>query len=420
MERRVSVRSAHDSQVPMPDPLARPRVLLITRNLPPLVGGMERLNWHMAEELAKVADVHVVGPGGSAAVAPAGVRVAEAPLRPLWKFLLRARALARREALAWKPDIVLAGSGLTAPIALSAAGTCGARVAAYVHGLDIATKHPVYRAGWLPALRRLDTVIANSHATAALCREIGIEPARVGIVHPGVELPADAGGPEGPTNAAPEAPASAGADSRDATRDTFRQRHDLGNRPLLLSVGRLTARKGLREFVSQALPRIASAHPNVMLLVVGDAPKDALHAQAQTPASIQAAAERGGVAENLRFLGKVSDDELEEIYRAADVHVFPVREIPGDPEGFGMVAIEAAARGLPTVAFANGGVVDAVAEGESGRLIEPGNHLAFANAVARTLAEREALRSPCVAFARGFAWPTFGAQLVAQLSIKYG
>lgn len=38
---------------------AAPRILIVTRNLPPLVGGMERLNWHMAEELAKVAEVRV-------------------------------------------------------------------------------------------------------------------------------------------------------------------------------------------------------------------------------------------------------------------------------------------------------------------------------------------------------------------------
>ena len=96
---------------------ARPRVLHVTRNLPPLVGGMERLNWHMAEELAKVADVRVVGPQSSAAVAPDGIDVREAPLKPLWRFLLHAQNLARREAASWRPDIVLAGSGLTAPLA---------------------------------------------------------------------------------------------------------------------------------------------------------------------------------------------------------------------------------------------------------------------------------------------------------------
>lgn len=374
---------------------SRPRILLVTRNLPPLTGGMERLNWHMAQELSRNAEVRVIGPDGSAALAPRGVRVMEVPLRPLWKFLLRARALARTQARVWKPDLVLAGSGLTAPIALSAARLCGAKTAAYVHGLDIAVKHPVYRALWLPALRRMDRVIANSRATAGLAREAEIEPERIGIVHPGVELPAQL----------PEAEAVA----------RFRAEHDLGDRPLLLSVGRLSARKGLREFVSDALPRIVAAQPNVMLLIVGDAPKNALHAHAQTPDNIREAAGQVGVAGNVRFLGTVTDQALGVVYRAASAHVFPIRQILGDPEGFGMVAVEAAAHGLPTVAFATGGVVDAVAQGQSGRLISPGDYDAFADAVLRTLHERPALGGGCIAFAQSFAWPAFGEQVAAQL-----
>jgi phosphatidylinositol alpha-1,6-mannosyltransferase len=183
----------------------------------------------------------------------------------------------------------------------------------------------------------------------------------------------------------------------------------------LLSVGRLSARKGLREFVEHALSRIVAAQPDAMLLIVGDAPNNALHAQAQSPDCIRAAAANAGVSANLRFLGKISDDELAAVYRAADVHVFPVREIPGDPEGFGMVAVEAAAHSLPTVAFATGGVVDAVAEGESGRLVAPGDYSAFADAVLRTLPDREAMRDGCIAFAKHFAWPKFGAQIAAQL-----
>ena len=45
----------------------RQKILIITRNLPHLVGGMERLNWHMADELSKYTDVRVIGPSGSAA-----------------------------------------------------------------------------------------------------------------------------------------------------------------------------------------------------------------------------------------------------------------------------------------------------------------------------------------------------------------
>jgi phosphatidylinositol alpha-1,6-mannosyltransferase len=396
----------------------RTRLLLVTRNLPPLLGGMERLNWHMAEELAKVADVRIVGPEGSAVLAPAGIPVREAPLKPLWKFLWRVRALARREAKAWRPHIVLAGSGLTAPIARSAARPCGARTAIYVHGLDVAVRHLVYRAIWLPAIRHADRVIANSRATAELCRGVGVDPARIGIVHPGVDLPRDICDSSAEREENRSEPLSLGGTgegpgSRDEAH--FRERHHLGTRPLLLSVGRLSARKGLREFVLHALPRIVAACPDTMLLVVGDAPNQALHAEAQTPASIREAADLAGVGGCIRFLGKVPDDELMALYHTADVHVFPVREVPGDPEGFGMVAIEAAARGLPTVAFATGGVMDAVAERRSGYLVSPGDYVLFADAVLKVLAARETLAQTCVAFAKGFAWPAFGERLAAQL-----
>jgi phosphatidylinositol alpha-1,6-mannosyltransferase len=186
--------------------------------------------------------------------------------------------------------------------------------------------------------------------------------------------------------------------------------------PLLLSVGRLSARKGLREFVMYALPRIVAEQPQTMLLIVGDAPNQALHAEAQTPQSIQAAADAAGVGEHLKFLGIITDySELGSIYRAADVHVFPVREIPGDPEGFGMVAVEAAAHGLPTVAFATGGIVDAVSEGRSGYLVKPRDYAAFADAVCSALIEPHALQASSVEFAQRFAWPAFGKQLATKL-----
>jgi phosphatidylinositol alpha-1,6-mannosyltransferase len=133
-------------------------------------------------------------------------------------------------------------------------------------------------------------------------------------------------------------------------RRRFRETHGLGEGPVLLSVGWLTTRKGLREFVGDVLPRIA-------------------------------AAKNAGVEKNLRFLSKRFGAELGDAYAGADLHVFPVRQIPSDPEGFGMVAVEAATSGLVTVAYAMGEIADAVSEGESGSLIGPGNAIGFAEAV---------------------------------------
>lgn len=373
---------------------ARPRLLLVTRNFPPLWGGMERLNWHMAAELSRHFALYVIAPQGAAAQVPDGVRSIEVPLAPLRAFIGHSAWQTWRAARRFRPDVVLAGSGLTAPIALWAARACGAKSAAYVHGLDVAVPHPLYRLLWRPWLRGLDVVIANSQATAALARAAGVNPARLAIVPPGVEIPS------------PDASA----------RMRFRAAHGIApDAPLLLSVGRLTARKGLLEFVRDVLPQIVARRPDAVLAIIGEPPAQALYAQPQSPQSIQATAEAAGVSDHLRFLGKRFGQELSDAYFAADVHVFPVREIPGDPEGFGMVAVEAAAHGLPTVAYATGGVVDAVAEGISGRLVPPGDGEAFARACLDILAGRVPSTQSCHTFAQGFAWPRFGAGILSAL-----
>ncbi len=373
-----------------------PRILIITRNLPPLVGGMERLNWHMADELTKHAEVRVIGPAGSATIKPPNIQLQEAPLKPLPLFLLIALFKALWLALRWRPTVVLAGSGLTAPLAWLVGKCCGARTAAYLHGLDIAVKNRSYQTLWVPVFRRLDTVIVNSTPTQNLALAAGVAANKAHIVYPGVSLPA-----------APQPPARIAA---------FKQQYGLEGKKILLSVGRLTTRKGLREFVEHALPRIVAAEPSAMLVVVGEAPKNSLGAGIQSVESIQAAAAQAGVAEHLLFLGVITDAaQLATVYEAADVHVFPVRHIPDDPEGFGMVAIEASAHGLPTAAFATGGIVDAVAHGQSGYLAEKNNYPQLADYTLQLL--REPLPVEDVqAFAQGFVWEHFGNLTQAALT----
>jgi phosphatidylinositol alpha-1,6-mannosyltransferase len=304
---------------------------------------------------------------------------------------------ALKEALSLRPNVVLAGSGLTAPFALIAARLTGATAAAYLHGLDLAVDHQVYRRLWLPTIRRLDCIIANSRATAKLAEEVGIPAERITIVHPGVEIP------------------YLSDDEQQRQRWAFRNEYGLGERPILLSVGRLTTRKGIIPFVRDVLPKIVQTVPNVCLLIIGDVPKGALAAQAETPEAILSAALAAGIEANVRHLGFMSGEPLTRAYFASDVHVFPVRQILNDPEGFGMVAIEAAAHGLPTLTYATGGVTDAVSDGISGRLVTPGDTRGFAQAVLTLLAEplpKERIRS----FADGFAWKHFGAQISCSIT----
>jgi phosphatidylinositol alpha-1,6-mannosyltransferase len=83
-----------------------------------------------------------------------------------------------------------------------------------------------------------------------------------------------------------------------------------------------------------------------------------------------------------------------------------------------MVAIEAAAHGLPTVAFEAGGVADAVVEGVSGSLVQAENYEAFASQINRWLAIRDQpqTRSKCMAAASVFGWDRFSEKLHIALN----
>jgi phosphatidyl-myo-inositol dimannoside synthase len=73
------------------------------------------------------------------------------------------------------------------------------------------------------------------------------------------------------------------------------------------------------------------------------------------------------VQEAVRFLGRVSDTELDREYRTADVFA-----LPSVQEGFGLVYLEAMTYGLPVVAARARAVPEVVTDGETGLLMEPG------------------------------------------------
>jgi phosphatidylinositol alpha-1,6-mannosyltransferase len=293
-----------------------------------------------------------------------------------------------------RPTRVLAGSGVTALLARLAGWLSRCPYAVMVHGLDLVTPHRVYRALALPAVRAADTVIANSNNTARLARTVGVNEQRLQILPPGVQYPA--------------APADG---------ESFRARFELSDRPVLLSVGRLVPRKGLARFVECALPRILARYPEAVLAIVGEAPKQALAHEATEGQAIEAAAERAAVQASIRFCGRVDDDMLASAYQAADLMIFPVLDVPGDVEGFGMVAVEAAAYGVPTFGFRAGGLEDAVLSGETGELVAPGAYGELADTICSHLdrKDRDGYRDACLSHAARHCWSRYGSRLGAAL-----
>jgi glycosyltransferase involved in cell wall biosynthesis len=138
-----------------------------------------------------------------------------------------------------------------------------------------------------------------------------------------------------------------------------------GNRIVVLTVGRLHPRKG-QLITLQALQALApDFRRQIEYWIVGSS-GGKHHGYEETLRTTVAQSDLA-----VRFLGDVTDEELDHIYDRADI--FAMTSIPHghSVEGFGLVYLEAAAHGLPVVGHAIGGVGDAVADGITGFLVPP-------------------------------------------------
>ncbi|SDA22691.1 glycosyltransferase family 4 protein [Sphingomonas sp. NFR15] len=168
--------------------------------------------------------------------------------------------------------------------------------------------------------------------------------------------------------------------------------------PLFCSVGRLEPRKGhVETLAALALARDRHGMADPVYVVIGRAEDDG-YARA-----IRAAASDVGV--RIAMPGRLSIDDIKRIYRRAAAHLLFARALPGKIEGFGLVLLEAAAQGCPSVAAATGGIPEVL--GDTGSLVAEGDIEGFAATIA-AYAGDAALRADRGAAARGrasgFTW----------------
>ena len=143
----------------------------------------------------------------------------------------------------------------------------------------------------------------------------------------------------------------------------------------MLYVGRLIERKGVK-YLLDALPKIA-AQAAVHLHIVGDGDR---------AEELKQQARQLGLELLVSFHGVVSNEQLEQLYRDADVFVLPsIVDARGDTEGLGIVLVEALAFRTPVVACDVGGIADVIRHGETGLLVAEKDADALAAAVLQLL-----------------------------------
>lgn len=203
--------------------------------------------------------------------------------------------------------------------------------------------------------RRFRRVIAISRAISQVLQDTGIAPNRIEVIRSAVDTERFTRPPE---------------------RARLERDFGIGERDLAVAcAAQLIPRKGHR-YLLEAAAQLRAAHPTLRIVLFGQGPEEA------ALRSLSAELNLDGVVQFAGFR-----DDLDDFLGAFDLLVHPALA-----EGLGVVTLKAQAAGVPVVASAAGGLVEAVRDGETGALVPPGDAQALANAM-RLLLDDSKLRA---------------------------
>lgn len=335
--------------------------VLVTNDFPPKIGGIQSYLWELwrrlpADEVTVLTTAHRGGEVFDGAQPFRIVRSRLSVLVPNRVLVRKIRRLASEvgaTAVVLDPVLPL---GLVGP-------RLGLPYAVVLHGSEITVpgRLPVTRSMLARVVSQASLLIAaggypEREARRAAGREGRFPP--VVRIPPGVDT----------TRFRPMA-----AIDRAATRARLRLP---ATGPLVVSVSRLVPRKGMDTLI-QAASELRSQHPELTVAISGggrDLPR------------LRHLAQRHDAP--VRFLGRVSDLELPFLYGCADVFAMCCRRRWAglEQEGFGIVFLEAASCGVPSVAGDSGGAAEAVEDGKTGFVVaNPSDPKAVAAALGRLL-----------------------------------
>ena len=209
-----------------------------------------------------------------------------------------------------------------------------------------------------PLFYRSASIVTESTDSVTDLIRLGFNPKQITVIHPGVDLELFHPGPRN------------------------------SNPTIVYFAGMRPYKRP--ELLLSTLPWLANRFPGLECVMVGDGPI------LPRLRSIVVTKKLQGM---VRFTGRVDDAELAGIVAKAWVSV-----TTSSAEGWGLTAVEAAASGVPTVAFDVPGLRDSIRPGVSGLLVQEGDGLALRAALEEVLSKSSEWSEQCRAFSRQFDW----------------
>ena len=233
-----------------------------------------------------------------------------------------------------------------------------------VHGLDITFPSRLYQKLWVKTFfSSIDHFIAVSQHTKDILIDKGINRKDITVVHNGFDF-------------------------SDVTYKPDRNKIDLllgektKNKILLLTLGRIVKRKGVKWFITNVLPEL---NPAIIYIIAGSG-------GGTEAEEIKIIIKEKKLSDQVKYLGQVTNSEKEILLSNCDCFIQPNIKVMNDVEGFGISVIEASAYSLPVIAANLEGLRDAIHDNQNGWLVESGNKVEFINIIKYTLEKPEQLK----------------------------
>jgi phosphatidyl-myo-inositol dimannoside synthase len=159
----------------------------------------------------------------------------------------------------------------------------------------------------------------------------------------------------------------------------LRQKYNLENKKVLLTVARLVESKGI-DTVVNLLPKVWQEIPNLVYIIVGDGP--------QFPELVRMSSELSRINNNIIFVGNIPHPELPNYYALADTFILTPHKTGIDTESFGVVYLEAAEFGLPIIAGDVGGAREALTNYEKAIFVASENKEEIAEEIKKVISNK--------------------------------
>jgi len=338
------------------------QVLFVTRKYPPAVGGMEKMHFELSKSLEKVRSTKIIAYGGSQKFLPV--------ILPILFFRTILFIFKYKSA-----DIILGDALLSIFIPILKLFGKN-KIMVIAHGLDITYNRFFYQQIVIPNLKRANIVVSISNATKKELIKRGISETQVNVIPVGINI----------SNYQKEI-------NLKLVKNELAKKINLNlsNKKLLLTVGRLVERKGHAWFINQVMPLLDD---DFIYLIIGEG---------EQRKNIEELIAHKKLQKRVFLLGKVNENYKIELLRLADVFIMPNIEVKNDPEGFGIVALEAAAAGLPIIATKLEGIKDSIANNLSGYLIKYINADIFVKKIIKAIKNKK-LKNSSIKYAYQFSW----------------